>query len=174
VCSVLDDSPATRCFWDQTACFSACDQQTVPFANKRTKARKSACPKPSWDTATSVEDALAARRTAAAKAKAREACKRAEIAQRQELIVTGPRRVTVPKRYQDVSSYNNPCKCLSKLGSPWPLLMFIANQVTLTCLTLSVALVVECSVTPESALLLNIVLGFVYNRFCDGVVYLQK
>ncbi len=62
---------------------------------------------------------------------------------------------------------------LQVLGPPWLLLMFIASQVTLTCLALSVALVFQCSETPESALLLNIVFGFVYNRFCVGVECVQ-
>ncbi|KAL0042902.1 hypothetical protein WJX79_003148 [Trebouxia sp. C0005] len=73
----------------------------VDFANKRIKARKSASPRPSWDVPTAFRDDVAARRTTAARA--RETRVRAELAQRQELIVTGPRRVTTPKRYQEAA-----------------------------------------------------------------------
>jgi len=48
--------------------------------------------------------------------------------------------------------------------------MFIASEITLTCVALSVALVVQCSVAPEIAVLQSIVFGLGCDGFC---VYME-
>ena len=63
---------------------------------------------------------------------------------------------------------------LQMLEPQWLLLMFIASQVTLTCVALSVALVVQRSAAPEIALLQCIVFGLGCNGFCVGVECVQK
>ena len=59
---------------------------------------------------------------------------------------------------------------LQVLDPQWPLLIFIASEITLTCVALSVALVVQCSVAPEIAVLQSIVCGLGCDGFC---VYME-
>ena len=55
---------------------------------------------------------------------------------------------------------------LQVLDPQRPLLIFIASEITLTCVALSVALVVQCSVAPEIAVLQSIVFGLGCDGFC--------
>ncbi len=59
---------------------------------------------------------------------------------------------------------------LQVLDPQRPLLIFIASEITLTCVALSVALVVQCSVAPEIAVLQSIVFGLGCDGFC---VYME-
>ncbi len=52
--------------------------------------------------------------------------------------------------------------------------MFIASEITLTCVALSVALVVQCSVAPEIAVLQSIVFGLGCVGFCVQVECVQE